>query len=204
MSLIDSLKLEKLGYFYAPPLGDGEIMQGWYKKNNTYFRRLVLKSSSDSIIQKKVFEELKRIDGVFPEEPEGSFAKIFICRLAVELASAWDVPFLCNMLFWDSVLNHRDNSYISIILGGIQNKGHLEDVSSLELFRHEICKPERLFYKDGDGLLFELPGIVRLRQEINSAINTCKHRGSIESEAARISGGYAKISGFLWPGAGRD
>jgi len=167
---------------------------------------MIAGSGSNPGVRADVFGELERLAGCFPEEPEGSFANIFVCKAAVKLASPWETPILIQMLCWDRVLNGRDTSLISILLKGIAEKGYAEDAAGLEVFHRELGSPERLYYREGEGGPFiSLPGVVRLRERVKGAIGACLARGPRESEAARIAAGAPaskiKGEGFLWPAA---
>lgn len=213
MNRIDPLQLRRIGYFCVPPLGEQEEELGWHGKNQRHLENLIEEARGDFKIRAKILEELERLSGyLFENVPEGSHANVFLCRTAVGVATPWDVPFLIKMLFWDSVLNHRDNSFISILLEGIREKGYAEDVEALLLFHQELGKPQRLFYyeksepeKKSENKPIPFPGIVWLREQVMEIVQICRDRGPRESEAARIAGGPSgipQISGFLWPGAG--
>ena len=190
MRRIDLLGLRRLGFFCAPPLGEREEELGPYRKNRQYLNELGEATKNDSQVRLEVFEELKRLAGHFFENaPAGSFANNFICRAAIELATSGEVPFLIDMLFWHSVLNHRDNSFIAILLEGIKEKGYAEDAEALLCFHQELGKPQRYYYSEGDNKLVPFPGMVRLREKVMEIIRICRGRGPKESEAARIEGG---------------
>lgn len=206
MRRIDTLRLGLIGYFCVPPLNEQEEKLGFHRKNRYYLNNLVKEARGDFQVRIEVFEELKRLNGNFFEDaPIGSFANIFLCRTAVEIATPWETPILIKMLFWPSVLSHQDNSYISILLEGIREKGYVEDAEALLVFHQELGKPQRYYYSEGDGTSVASPGMIRLRAQVAEIIGICRNRGPRESEAARIAGGAPSAQGsdFLWTGAGQ-
>lgn len=193
MRRIDTLRLGLIGYFCVPPLNEQEEKLGFHRKNRCYLNNLVEEARGDFQVRIEVFGELERLNGNFFEDaPIGSFANIFLCRTAIEMSTPWEVPILIKMLFWPSVLNHRDNSFISILLEGIREKGYAEDVEALLIFHRELGKPQRFYYSECNrDKSIPLPGMVRLRKQVMGIISICQDRGPRESEVTRIEGGAA-------------
>lgn len=194
MKFVNLLKSAHLGYFYAQPLGEQEKELGIYKKNRLHFDNLVAEAQTDPNLRKEIFEELEWLACHFPENPpEGSHANVLVFRLAIKLATVWDAPFLIKMLFCPAVLNHRDNSFISILLEGIRQKGYAEDADALLVFRQELGNPQRYYYLEGKGddELIPMPGMVWLREQVMEVIRICRNRGLRESEVTRIEAGAA-------------
>lgn len=152
---------------------NGEARRESIQQKNKYINELVENASQ---VRRLFFEELRKNVG-FPPSVDQRMTNLLVCKTAVLLADPWEVCFLLEMLWWEEVINTRDTSLIFLLLKGIEEKGHMEDVSFLEKFHQELGKPERLCYQDGEGRVIPFPGMVRLRQRVKEVISVCRWRG---------------------------
>lgn len=182
--------LNLIAPFFSPPENPRGLGREWVQKNRTHLNGLVARAVE---VRKEFFEEIESLNGYFPIAPEQSSAHVFICKAAAKLAGPWEVSFLVKMLWWNQVLNARDNSYMAILLEAISQKGYSEDAEALEKFHRELGKPERLYYQDGTGALIPFPGMIRLREEVRRAIKSCRSRGLRDKSVSDV---------FLWSSAG--